>query len=188
MIWCRNYGVRTRLSAKSPTSAYRIRSHAGENERKFLEIRCWRVKNYSWEKSILLNDGGKVKKTNEQTNKQTELFNLSNKIIQTSRCRPPCIKRETLKMHDLLPLLIIFQAKFFFWPDEWFPLFALVYTPWSKYRSSPKFIFDSGVPFNTRVAGFSELVQNFPYVLHNIVAVMYHVPAFIKKRGVKMDK
>ena len=114
MIWCRNYGVRTRLSAKSPTSVYRIRSHAGENERKFLEIRCWRVKNYSWEKSILLNDGGKVKKTNEQTNKQTELFNLSNKIIQTSRCRPPCIKRETLKMHDLLPLLIIFQAKFFF--------------------------------------------------------------------------
>ena len=113
MIWCRNYGVRTRLSAKSPTSVYRIRSHAGENERKFLEIRCWRVKNYSWDKSILLNDGGKLKKTNEQTNKQTELFNLSNKIIQTSRCRPPCIKRETLKMHDLLPLLIIFQAKFF---------------------------------------------------------------------------
>ena len=30
--------------------------------------------------------------------------------------------------------------------------------------------------------------KNFPYVLHNIVAVMCHVPAFIKKRGVKMDK
>ena len=34
----------------------------------------------------------------------------------------------------------------------------------------------------------AELVQNFPYVLHNIVAVMCHVPAFIKKRAVIMDK
>ena len=98
VIWCRNYGVRKRLSAKSPASVYRIRSRAGENERKFLEIRCWRVKNYSWEKSILLNDGGKVRQTNKQTNKKTELFNSiqSNKISQTSRCQLPCIKRETL--------------------------------------------------------------------------------------------
>ena len=34
----------------------------------------------------------------------------------------------------------------------------------------------------------AELVQNFPHVLHNIVTVMCHVPAFIKKRGVIMDK
>ena len=94
VIWCRNYGVRKRLSAKSPTSVYRIRSRAGENERKFLEIWCWRVKNYSWEKSILLNDGGKVKQTNKQTNKPNCSIQ-SNKISQKSRCRPPSIKRET---------------------------------------------------------------------------------------------
>ena len=52
LIWCRNYGVRRRLSVKSPSSAYRTKSRAGENEQKFLEIRCWRVKNYSWERSI----------------------------------------------------------------------------------------------------------------------------------------
>ena len=34
----------------------------------------------------------------------------------------------------------------------------------------------------------AELVQNFAYVSHNIVAVMCHVPAFIKKRAVIMDK
>ena len=34
----------------------------------------------------------------------------------------------------------------------------------------------------------AELVQNFPYVLHNIVAVVCHVPAFIKKRAVITDK
>ena len=32
------------LRAKSPSSVYRIKSRA--DERKFSEIRCWRVKNY----------------------------------------------------------------------------------------------------------------------------------------------
>ena len=37
-------------------------------------------------------------------------------------------------------------------------------------------LFDDGNwKFNT------ELVQNFPYVLHNIVAVMCHVPVYISK-------
>ena len=27
----------------------------------------------------------------------------------------------------------------------------------------------------------TELVQNFPYILHNIVAVMCHVPVYISK-------
>ena len=38
VIWCRNYGVRTRLRAKSPSSVYRIKSRA--NERKFPETGC----------------------------------------------------------------------------------------------------------------------------------------------------
>ena len=38
VIWCRNYGVRTRLRATSPSSVYRIKSRA--NERKFPETGC----------------------------------------------------------------------------------------------------------------------------------------------------
>ena len=53
-------------------------------------IRCWRVKNYLWERRIKLGAGGKVKK------KKAELFNLSKKTDQTSRFfRTPRNKRET---------------------------------------------------------------------------------------------
>ena len=52
VIWCRNYGVRTRLRAKSPSSVYRIKSRA--SERKFPEIRCWRVKNCLWARSLVM--------------------------------------------------------------------------------------------------------------------------------------
>ena len=52
VIWCRNYGVKTRLRAKSPSSVYRIKSCA--SERKFPEIRCWRVKNYLWARSLVM--------------------------------------------------------------------------------------------------------------------------------------
>ena len=52
VIWCRNYDVRTRLSENSSSSLYRTKSRVSENVRKFLEIRRWRLKHHSWERSI----------------------------------------------------------------------------------------------------------------------------------------
>ena len=69
VIWYRNYGTRTRLSAKSFSLVWRVKCRGGEIERKFLEIQCGRVKNYLWERGIQLGDGGKGKK-------KAELFDL----------------------------------------------------------------------------------------------------------------
>ena len=71
VIWYRNYGARTRLSAKS-FSLVLIAKCRGVNERKFLEIHCGRVKNYLWERGIQPSDGGKGKK-------KAELFDLCKK-------------------------------------------------------------------------------------------------------------
>ena len=118
-------------------------------------------------------------------------------------------------MHDLLPLLIIFQANFFDLTSD-FPFLPSFIRPdrntghrqnsfsilvCLQYKGGGIQIVKNNLgdwrsPYVQTILSRkegnwkvnAELVPNFPYVSHNIVAVMYHVPAFIKKRGVKMDK
>ena len=93
VIWCRNYDVRTRLSENSSSSVYRTKSRVSENVRKFLEIRRWRLKHYSWERRYL----ALWWRQSEKKKKKSRSVQLSKKTNQTSRfCRLPRITRETL--------------------------------------------------------------------------------------------
>ena len=62
VIWSQNYRAKTRLSVKSLSSVLIIKYRGGENERKFVEIHCGRVKNYLCERGTQLSNDSKGKK------------------------------------------------------------------------------------------------------------------------------
>ena len=101
-------------------------------------------------------------------------------------------------MHNLLPLLIIFKPTLFDLTND-FP-FSPPYKRPDLNMGHRQNSFSILVCLQYKSGGIrspyiqtilsrkesnwkvnAELVQNFPYVSHNIVAVMCHVPAFIKK-------
>ena len=69
--------LRREDEAKCEVALFGMKCPGGENERKFLEIQCGRVKYYLWERGIQLSDGGKGKK-------KAELFDLYKKAAAAS--------------------------------------------------------------------------------------------------------
>ena len=103
--------LRTRLSAKSFSSVYRIKCRGGGKERKFLEIQCGRVKNYFGGRGIQLGSGGKEKR-------KEKLFDLRKKaavikqiqLAAYAEDRKSCLRRNYKQVRANFWLLKFFYA------------------------------------------------------------------------------
>ena len=77
-------------------------------------------------RKLLVGEKHLAKWWRQSKKKKAELFNLSKKTDkkQPASSEHFAINEKHFQMHNLLPLLIIFQANFI-WHDRWFPRFAL---------------------------------------------------------------